>query len=48
MQSNIFRRLVSMDPTLVSNENQSEQTIVDRILLDLSSIPADLSTGKIK
>jgi hypothetical protein len=37
-----------MDPTLASNENRSEQTTIDRILLDLSSIPTDLSIGKYK
>jgi hypothetical protein len=35
-----------MDPTLISNENLSGQATMDRILLDLSSIPADLSNGK--
>ncbi len=48
MQSHLLRRLVSMDPTLASNENRSEQTTIDRILLDLSSIPTDLSIGKYK
>ncbi len=46
MQSNILRRLVSMDPTLTENENRSEQSTIDAILSDLSSIPTDLSTGK--
>ena len=41
MQSHIIRRLVSMDPTLTS----SGQTTIDRILLDLSSIPTDFSTA---
>jgi hypothetical protein len=35
-----------MNPTITSDENRSEQATLDRILLDLSSIPSDLSTGK--
>ena len=47
MSSHIFRRLISMDPALASNENRATppSTTIDRILLDLSSIPTDLSTG---
>ena len=50
MSTNIFRRLVSMDPNIATttNENRSEPNTIDRILLDLSSIPTDLSTGKHK
>jgi hypothetical protein len=46
MQSHVLRRLVSMNPTLISSENLSGQATIDRILLDLSAIPTDLSNGK--
>ncbi len=47
MSSHIFRRLVSMDPAIpTTNDNRAAPTTIDRILLDLSSIPTDLSTGK--
>jgi len=49
MSSHIFRRLVSMDPAIpTTNDNRAAPTTIDRILLDLSSIPTDLSTGKYK
>jgi hypothetical protein len=35
-----------MNPTLISSENLSGQATIDRILLDLSAIPTDLSNGK--
>ena len=41
MQTHILRRLQSMNPTGSSNEST-----IDKILFDLSSIPTDLSNGK--
>lgn len=41
VQTHILRRLQSMNPAGSSNE-----TTIDRILCDLSSIPTDLTNGK--
>ncbi|CAF3339147.1 unnamed protein product [Rotaria socialis] len=52
MQSHILRRLASMNTSSFSNrspdstsENHSEQSTINQILFDLSSIPTDLSNA---
>lgn len=53
MQSHILRRLASMGisgsshrSTDSTNDTRPEQSTMSQILLDLSSIPTDLSNGK--